>query len=188
MRFQNTSGSSKMRAEGISSLVGGPSGKPFRPERQSRAGAGRAGDAHRPGAPGARRQAAPVQHEPPASPRCARGPVCGRARATAAESIAPVRPGAGPVTARRRCAPRPRWMVGSVDVGSWSGVVGHIEFEFGERSCQWRFGDIAVGLRMVGVRGVDRGVEPSVGVIASAVAYSGDVEQLVDCRYEYDDG
>jgi len=98
------------------------------------------------------------------------------------------RPGAGPVTTRRRCAPRPRWMVGSVDVGSWSGVVGHIEFEFGERSCQWRFGDIAVGLRMVGVRGVDRGVEPSVGVIASAVAYSGDVEQLVDCRYEYDDG
>ena len=92
------------------------------------------------------------------------------------------------MTARRRCAPRPRWMVGSVDVGSWSGVVGHIEFEFGERSCQWRFGDIAVGLRMVGVRGVDRGVEPSVGVIASAVAYSGDVEQLVDCRYEYDDG
>ena len=105
-----------------------------------------------------------------------------------ATRIAPVRPGAGPVTARRRCAPRPRWMVGSVDVGSWSGVVGHIEFEFGERSCQWRFGDIAVGLRMVGVRGVDRGVEPSVGVIASAVAYSGDVEQLVDCRYEYDDG
>ena len=136
-----------MRAEGLSSLVGGPSGKPFRPERQSRAGAGRAGDAHRPGAPGA-----------------------------------------GPVTARRCCAPRPRWMVGSVDVGSWSGVVGHIEFEFGERSCQWRFGDIAVGLRMVGVRGVDRGVEPSVGVIASAVAYSGDVEHLVDCRYEYDNG
>jgi len=44
------------------------------------------------------------------------------------------------------------------------------------------------GGRPVGVRGVDRGVEPSVGVIASAVAYSGDVEQLVDCRYEYDDG
>ena len=79
-------------------------------------------------------------------------------------------------------------VAGSVVVGSYSGVVGHIEFEFGEQSCQWRFGDIPVGLRMVGVGGVDRGVEPSVGVIASAVAYSGDVEQLVDRRYEYDDG
>ena len=71
---------------------------------------------------------------------------------------------------------------------SQSGCVCCVESECGEERHQWRLGDVADGVWLVGVLGLKSGVESAVSIVQPSIKYPDDSHEPVDSRQEHGSG